>query len=87
VTGRYKYIPNAFARGAFNLASSEYVGDEMLRLLERALGKSTYDRYMFAQDPLAGGKTSGEIVIITYPEGRDRQSMGFKSIGSIQKLG
>jgi hypothetical protein len=52
---QYKFVPNEYAVTKFNLAAAEYVGDGLTPLLEQALGKSNYDRYVVAQDPLAGG--------------------------------
>jgi hypothetical protein len=87
VMSHYKYIPSDFAKTAFNLTSSEYSGDGVTPLLEGALGKDNYDRYVVVQDPLTGGKTCGEIRIITNPRCLDPHGMQFQSIGSIQKLG
>lgn len=81
----YKFVPNQFAREKFNLAA-EYTAPGMTPVLEQALGKGNYDRYMVAQDPLAGGRSSGEISIILNPDERSPSRMSFASIGTIYKI-
>lgn len=77
---RYCFTPNDFAKSMFGLTKIQYVGDGMTGVLEHALGKANYDRYMVAQDPLCGGHTSGTIQIIL-----DRGKMRFEDIGTISR--
>lgn len=82
----FKFVPNALAKEMFNLAAAEYVGNGMSPLLETVLGKDNYDRYIVAQDPLCGGKTSGEIRIILNRAERNHTLHRFAAIGTIHRL-
>lgn len=70
---RYKFVPNDLARTRFNLNASEYIGSGVTSLLDDVLGE--FERLVPAQDPLCGGKESGEITIL-----------GGQSIGTIFRL-
>ena len=69
----YRFTPNEFGKSFFHLAEQFYEGEAMTPLIERVLGRSLH-----AQDPLVGGKRSGEI----------RMAYGgdFKVIGTIEKI-
>ncbi len=82
----FKFIPNTFAKEKFNLKASEYKGSGMTPLLEDVLGKDNYRQFMMAQDPLCGGKSVGDITIITNRGETNPQKMRFKNIGTIHKL-
>ena len=82
----YRYIPNGFATQMFNLSAPAYQGAGMTGVLEDAIGKANYDRYMIAQDPLCGGKTEGKIDIILNPGETNPDRMQFASIGVIRQV-
>jgi hypothetical protein len=82
----YRFIPNSFATRMFNLAAAGYTDEGMTAVLEQALGKENYDRYMIAQDPLCGGKSEGNVSIILNPDEADPRHMRFETIGTIQKI-
>ena len=82
----YRYIPNGFATKMFNLAAPAFTGDGMTGVLEEAIGKANYDRYMIAQDPLCGGRTEGNIDIILNPGETSPDRMRFACIGVIQSI-
>jgi len=80
----FKFIPNSVAQELLGTTKSNYTGDGMTPLLEEAIGKEKYDRYILAQDPLCGGKTEGDIKIILNPGECDPNKMQYASIGKIQ---
>lgn len=79
----YRYTPNGFATKMFNLTAPGYTNEGMTGVLEDAIGKENYDRYMIAQDPLCGGRTEGNINIILNRGETDPQKMRFESIGTV----
>lgn len=57
----HTYIPNDYAKELFNLSKNAYEGDSLTDLIMQAIGEDNYDQYIHAQDPLCGGRLSGEI--------------------------
>ncbi len=86
MTLRYEFIPNGFARDKFNLAAQSYYGAGLTPLLEEALGKDNYNKYVPAQDTFSGDKTKADIDIIVNPEETNPAKMIFRSIGYVHEL-
>jgi hypothetical protein len=82
----YRFIPNSFATRMFNLVAPGYTDQGMTNVLEQALGKENYDRYMIAQDPLCGGRSEGIVKIILNPDETHPGNMRFEAIGTILKI-
>lgn len=55
----------------------------MTDLIELAIGKDNYARYMVAQDPIPNGKSKGEVDIIVNPDEELSDQWLFSSIGEI----
>jgi len=83
---QYEFIPNDFAKRMFNLAAVSYRSTGLTSLFEEALGEEDARKYVFAQDPLSGGKTEGEIKIIANPEEQNFNKRVACPIGIIRRL-
>lgn len=70
----YRLTLNPFATDFFK-TEAVHIGDGMTPLLQTALGRDNYDKYIPAQDPLCGQKRIGLI--------RMRNS---RIIGTIERL-
>lgn len=73
----YRLTLNPFATKFFK-TEAIHVGCGMTPLLEKALGKDNYDKYLYAQDPLVGQRRIGEIRMLWGKSSR--------LIGTIEKL-
>lgn len=81
----FLYKPNDFAKHFFNLTQDEYTNSGMTPLLENTLGKSNYDKYVFAQYPLVGNAKIGEVSIHIGDVGQ-HESKHYKVIGTIEEI-
>ena len=81
----YKFVPNNFAKKRFNL-TGEYNGEGMTPLLQQALGKDNYDRYVITQTPLYQGKDKGVVEVMLNPDETKMSKMKYRSIGTIWAL-
>ncbi len=82
----YIYVPNQMARRMFNIATgvNSYTDARGLTpLLESAIGRDNYERYIPAQDPLCGGGFSGQVDMVVNPDEKDLRKLRFQSIGTV----
>lgn len=83
----YLFQPNEFGKKFFQLTSTTYGPHKsMTDLIELAIGKDNYDRYMVAQDLIPKGKSKGEIAIIVNPDEEFSALWVFSSIGEMVML-
>ena len=78
----YTFTPNDFARQMFQLQQPQYEGEGITGLLEQVLTKENAAKYLIAQDPLRGNKSSGKIVIILRGTGQQGEDQ-YPCIGTI----
>ena len=82
----FRYIPNALGKAMFNLKAAAYTGSDLTNVLDDPIGKDNASRWIPPQDPLRGGASEGEIVIVTSPGDPDPAHRHFLSIGTIQRI-
>lgn len=80
----YLFYPNEFGKKFFQLTSTTYgPHNSMTDLIELAIGKDNYDKYIVAQDPIPKGKSKGEIAIVVNPDEEFSALWWFSSIGEV----
>jgi len=84
---RVKFIPNGFAREAFNLRSKAYFDDSLMQVIEAAIGRDNYDSFVPPQSPFAGGKVEGDVMIVLHPGEKDLRKQRLTPIGKVRILG
>ncbi len=85
----FRFVPNEFAKEAFNLAADAYEGpkgrDLLLNLLENVYAEKA-NAHLIAQDYFFQNKTSGVVRIMLNPDEPDERRHSFATISMIHKL-
>lgn len=82
-----RFTPNAYGRAKFGLKFSRAESElGCTDFMIACIGRRNYDRYCLAQDLFYGGRTAGEVRIITNPDETVPLLMEFATIGIMEKI-